>query len=488
MKKSLKLLTISALAVGMIVAGAGCGGGGNESAEGGTITWYMAKPVNDMSHQSLVEEAANKIIEPAIGRKLHFEFIDRGNWDQKMNVIIQSGEEFDLSFDAGTRFTTNVANNAYIDLTPYLDKAPDIKAKLNDFAWEAVTFDGKGIMAVPSQTNMTPYSSIAIKKDIADKYNIDYENLGTSFEELEPILKTIKENEPNMYPIIAAANSSIPSPQSHDFLKTTLDAMRFDVKADKFVSFLEDADELKRFETTYDWYQKGYIAKDAASKTEVNSEIKSGRYAVFGGRRSAAKTSNLYGFECVESKPSFGVICRENVTNSLTAVSRTSKQPEKCIELLNLIWKDTDLSNLLAYGVEGTDWVDITKEGAPYKTIEPKSGNEVKWSVWHNWLGPLWDQWDSVWNSRESLEEMQQLNNTAEVSTILAFVPDVSEFSTEIAMINSAYAEVTPVFNTGSMPDYDAYFAEVQKKFEEAGIDKVIDAVNKQYQEWKSKQ
>ena len=485
MKKTFKRITLFALAAVMAVGACGCGGN-TASDQDGTIVWYMQKPVSDMSHQSLVEEAANKVIEPAIGNKLHFEFIDSGNWAQKMNVIIQSGEEYDISLDYGARFNTNVANNAYIDVSPYLDKAPDIKAKLSDFAWDAVTFDGKGIMAIPSQTNMTPYTAIAIKKDIADKYNIDYENL-SSYDELEPILATIKENEPNMYGVITTANGSIPTLQSDKYLKTFLDFVKYDVANDKYVSILE-SDEAEKFERTYDWYQKGYLAKDAASKTETSSEIKSGRYAIFSGSNTAQKTSNIYGFECVQSNPTFGVITRVNVTNSLNAISRTSKKPEKCIELLNLIWKDTDLSNMLAYGVEGTDWVDITKEGSPYKTIEPKSGNEVKWSIWHNWLGPLWDQWDSVWNSRESLDEMQKRNETAKVDATIGFIPDVSGLDTEIAMISSAYTEVLPVFNTGSMPDYDAYYAEAQKKLDEAGMAKVLETINSQYQEWKAKQ
>ena len=48
-----------------------------------TLVWYMRSPVADMSQQAKVEAAANAIIEPAIGAKLHFEFIDSAAWAQK---------------------------------------------------------------------------------------------------------------------------------------------------------------------------------------------------------------------------------------------------------------------------------------------------------------------------------------------------------------------------------------------------------------------
>ncbi len=475
----ISLCTAAVMAAGMLSA---CGGKEDKTT---TITWYMRKPVSDMSQQEKVEEAANKIIESEIGAKLKFQFIDSGAWDNKINSMISAGEEFDLILDMDSTYVNNVKKNAYIDVRELVDKyAPDIKAKLDDFAWKAVDFDGK-YYGIPSQTFYVPYSSFAFKKDLVDKYNFDYKNV-KSYAELEPYLKQIKENEPGMYPIAAANNIEFPQPQTTDYLKTGYDFMIYDKTNDKFILEAESPYSLERYKTAHDYFQKGYIAKDAASKTEITSEIKSGKYAVFAGRRSATKTSNLYGFECVESEPTYGAISTNNVANSITAVSRTSKNPDKAVQLLNLIWKNTDLSNLLAYGIEGEDYTVVSGKGTPDVSIKTNSGNDVKWSIWHNWLGPLWDQWDSPWNSKASLEEMQQLNKEAEKSPILGFRPNLDSCKTEVAMLGSIFTEAKSVLNTGSMPDFNEYMTNLVNRYKDAGIDKVIAEVEKQYAEWKN--
>lgn len=450
-----------------------------------TVTWYMRKPVSDMSRQQLVEERANKIIQKEIGVKLKFEFIDSGAWDSKINAMIVAGEEFDLILDMGASFVNNVRKNAYLDVKDYVERfGSDIITKLDDFAWKAVDFDGK-YYGIPSQTFYVPYSSFAFKKDLTDKYDFEYSDVD-SYDKLEPFLKLIRDNEVGMYPMVAAATADFPQPQSTEYLRTDMDYITYDRINDQFIPDYESPHSIERYRCAYDFFNKDYIAKDASSKNEVTAEIKSGKYAVFPGRRSATKTSNLYGFECVESEPTYGSISANNISNSITAVSRTSSHPEKAVELLNLIWKDSYLSNLLAYGIENMDYTVVSENDSDYFSIVTNSGNNVKWSVWHNWLGPLWDQWDSPWNSRESLEEMKKLNESAPVSPILGFRPNLDEFTTELAVLGAIYAETRPILNTGSMPDFDRYISIVTERYKEAGIDSLIAEIERQYDEWKA--
>lgn len=469
----------------LIVSVSGCVSIGNTGkSDNVTLVWYMQKPTSDMSHQSMVEEAANKIIYKELGVKLKFEFIDSGSWSEKKNTLISSGEEFDIISDMGTSFINNASKNAYVDLTEYLKKdAPDILAKVDDFAWDAVTVNGK-IVAIPGQTFFVPYNSFAIKADLVKKYNIDYQNIKT-IKDLEPVLEIIKANEPTLYPICALANTPIPIEPSDNYLSTTVAGVVYDKQNDKFIPEIESEYYLNRAKITYDFYQKGYIPSDAISKTETVSEIMSGKYAVFAGRRNAEKTTNLYGFECVETPAVYGTVNSGNILNSLNAISRTSKHPEKAVQLLNLIWKDRDLLNLLAYGIENVDYEVVSGKGTDEISVSPKSGNEVKWSIWHNWLGPLWDQWDSTWNSTESLNEMKELNKQAKISPIIGFYPELTKYKSECATITAIQKEAAPVFCTGSMPDFDKYVKNVEKKYRDAGIDKVIAEMETQYAEWK---
>ena len=125
------------------------------------------------------------------------------------------------------------------------------------------------------------------------------------------------------------------------------------------------------------------------------------------------KSSDVYGFPCVETYIGQTVIGTGNLFDAINAISITSKHPEKAVELLNLIWKNRDLSNLLAYGIEGIHYTvneERSKEIGD-KSVTPKTGSEQTWAIWHNWIGPLWEQWDSTWNSKEALEKFQEILN-----------------------------------------------------------------------------
>ena len=89
-----------------------------------TITWYMSQPEAQCRDQKLIEQEANKIIEPAVGARLHFCFFDYATFEQKMSVMISAGEEFDIMQTSSwkNRFDQNVAKGALMDLTDLIDK------------------------------------------------------------------------------------------------------------------------------------------------------------------------------------------------------------------------------------------------------------------------------------------------------------------------------------------------------------------------------
>ena len=108
------------------------------------ITWYMSMPEAQCRDQAIIEEAANKIIEPAVGAKLKF-----------------------------------------------------CIAKSDEGSFVPVTIDGK-IYAIPSQTPWVNENVIVFKKDLVDKYNFDYKSV-KSIRDLEPYLEKIKQNEPGIH-------------------------------------------------------------------------------------------------------------------------------------------------------------------------------------------------------------------------------------------------------------------------------------------------
>jgi putative aldouronate transport system substrate-binding protein len=206
-----------------------------------------------------------------------------------------------------------------------------------------------------------------------------------------------------------------------------------------------------------------------------------------GYTEDGSKSTALFGYPTVESLYAYPIIMTGNMIGAATAISKTSKNPERAMMLLNELWKNPVLSNTLAYGLEGKNYTIKSGKGTDNPVIEAKSGAEQTWAIWHNWLGPLWDQWDSNWNSKKSLEQMRKNNDSAQTSSILGFMFDTEKIKTEIAQLNAVNSEITPIMNTGSMTDFDKYIEEVKKKMDNAGIEKVVAEAQRQIDEWKKR-
>lgn len=198
-----------------------------------------------------------------------------------------------------------------------------------------------------------------------------------------------------------------------------------------------------------------------------------------------SKSTAQHGFPCVESYAGNSVI--NIMAPSGVCINAKSKHPEKCIQLLNLIWKDEYLLNTLAYGIEGVNYTvneERTKEIGS-KSVNVKSGSEQTWAIWHNWLGPLFNQWDSSWNTVDVLENIKENNQNAKVAKTSGFVFDTDPVKNEVARVTAAYNSVQRVFQVGCMEDFDSYLENTRTEMKESGVEKVIEEMNKQYNEWK---
>ncbi|MFD0672684.1 ABC transporter substrate-binding protein [Cohnella sp. GCM10027633] len=464
---------------------------GNETEEFVKLSWYMPKPIDNMKDQDAVEAEANKIIKEQLNAELHLNLIDNAGWEDKMKLISAAGEAYDIVFStfSSNRISDNVQKGALMPLDDLLQKyGQNILAKVDPRAWKAVTYKGK-IMAIPAQTPYTPGSAHVFKKDMVEKYGFDYKSV-KNVKDLEPYLAEIKKNEPEMIPLLATANGTASGVALLDYTTVT-PGISFSEQDGKIVKILDVPQNKENYRTINDFYKKGYIAKDAAIKTDYLAEAKSGKYAVMrdsgGYTEDGSKSTATYGFPTVETLYGYPTISTNSMTAAASAISATSKNPERAMMLLNLIWGDKYLLNTLAYGVEGKNYTvksGTTQDGNP--TIEATSGSEQTWAIWHNWLGPLWDQWDSNWNSTAALEAMRKNNDNGKASGILGFIFNPEPVKNEIAQVSAIQKESNPILTTGSMPDFEKYYTDLQQRLDKAGMDTILAEAQKQFDAWKA--
>lgn len=461
-----------------------------KTEEDNEVVWYMPKAIENMGDQKLVEDEVNKLLADKVDVKLKMRLIDAGSYDEKMNVIISSGEEFDICFTTSwtNSYLKNIQRNAFMDISAVLEEyGKAILEKSDARVLEALKSDGK-LFAIPSQIPIVVPNSRVIKADLAQKYNFDYKN-AQDIKSLEPFLEQIKTNEPGITPILVTGNSAeLAWALSDRYNDDSIPGLRYDQETDEFIKYYDIPEVQDYYRTINDYYKKGYIAKDAMSKTDYMSEAKSGKYAVLNGTgaytEDGSKSAATYGFGCAETNLGSGAITTPGVMTAMNAISTNCKKPEKAIQLLNAIWEDPQISNLLAYGIEGIHYtVDTSREDI--FSVIPNSGKEQTWALWHNFIGPLWDQWDSPWNRVEALEEMKAANDTAETSEVFGFIFDSEPVKTEFAQVSAVIEEIKPVLITGSMPDFDEYMSVANKKLTDAKLDVLLEEANRQLDEWR---
>ncbi|AYE33953.1 ABC transporter substrate-binding protein [Clostridium septicum] len=473
-KKLLALAACATLTTTTLLTG--CGNSGSESGKKGnepvTLTWYtIGQEPKDLQ---MVEDEVNKYLEEKINAKVDMKFIDYGDYNQKMSVIVNSGENFDLAFTCSWAgdYLGNSRKGAFLELNDYLETiGKDMKEAIDERFWDGATIDGK-IYAVPNQKEISTAPMWAFTKEYVDKYNIPYQDIHT-IQDLEPWLKIIKENEPGVTPLYITKGFS--APQYFDQLVDPVGVEHGDDSL-KIKNMFETDKMKEQLECLRKYYEAGYINADASTAVDDKS-VK--RFVTKGdGQPYAEKLwSKDLKYEVVSSQIMDTYITNASTTGSMIAVSKNSKNPEKAVEFLNLLNTDEYLRNLINYGIEGTHY---EKVGEKQIKLLPK---EEDYRVGYYTMGNLFLTYILDNEPLTKWDEFQDFNNKAKNSPALGFKFDPSSVSTEIAAVNNVLEEFKATIYSGSV-DINEYLTKLNNKLKEQGIDKIIEEMQKQIDEW----
>jgi putative aldouronate transport system substrate-binding protein len=320
---------------------------------------------------------------------------------------------------------------------------------------------------------------IVFKKELVDKYKFDVSKV-KKYTDIEPFLQMVKDNEPDIYPLqstngIAGGNSEY----------AEIGIQGFGVKNGdpnfKVVSLVRTPEFKSNMLKIREWYQKGYARKDVATVSDLIPDLKAGKVAcgvntnVKPGVDSEMQAK--YGYEFVSVPVEKPVLKKTSVLGTLNAISRTTKNPEKAMELLNLMNTDKELFNLIGFGIEGKHY---TKTGEnrvePVKNSKYVTANWMFGNVFNSYLLP--GQADNVW------EETIKINNTAEKEPLFGFTMNLEPIKTYMAQINAVHKELGGPIGYGIV-DPNVEFPKFLDKLARSGEEELIAEAQKQIDEWK---
>lgn len=452
-----------------------------------TIAYYNIGNTKDLKE---VQDAINKHVKEKINATVKLMPIDPAAYSQQINLMLAGNENLDILLTlTALGYGTQAAKGQLVPLEDLLKKyGQDVTKVVGPDILKATTTSGK-IYGLPSVRDWAADFGVLMRKDIVDKYKIDLSKVKT-FDDLDAVFQVVKDNEPNMAAII-------PEGSSNTIISTLVPGIVDPLNDDngvlpdhdnnlKVVNWFESktyADWLKRVRR---WYTAGYIPKDIATNKIASEQlVKAGKAFSFVAHMKPGyenKESLTTGTPMVAVRLMPAVSTTSSISNVMFSIAKNSKDPERAMMFLNLLYSDKDLINLIDYGIEGKHYVKKAdnKIGFPNgvdssnATYNPTHG----WEWGNQFLSYVWENDDpNLWKMQD------EFNKSAKKSKALGFSFTVDPVKTEAAAVQSVKDQYKTGLETGTL-DPEKNLPDFISKLKSAGIDKIIAEKQKQLDEW----
>ncbi len=431
-----------------------------------------------------VAEAASEITMEKFNVKIELVRLGYGTFVEEVNLMLSSGEKLDLYPSFGYTTMTAVNMGQILDITDLLNEyGQGILDTVAEGEWACTTFNGR-IYAVPNNKEKAQGYGIALRTDMLEAVGYDISQIKTE-EDLTELFKVVREKYPDVYPVVAdngqiAYNMTLRDDLGGDF-GVLMDCTN---TTDMTVVDYYATDAYKDIVTRhYAWAQEGYMMPDADTSTENAYDI------IGNGKGFSAFTNTKPGIEAewarktgcdmtvIELVPPFKTT--SGVSNQWY-IAAQSEQPEKAMQVLNEIYTNSELSNLLINGIEGINYVvngDVLTypEGVDASNT---SYSSVAW-VWPNELNST--PWEA--DGADIWTETEAFNESAVDSLALGFVWDNANVLNEITACNNVTAKYANALICGSV-DPDEALPKMLSELESAGVQTILDEKQNQLDKW----
>lgn len=463
---------------------AGCGGNTAQEGETAKLKWYFIGTPS-MKGSTEIYHAASDLVKKDLGYEVEFVPLETGAYNEKMKLIISSGEGFDICWTSNwlNDYAQNVTNGAFAPLDDLFDKVPDLKASIPEQIWEGAKVDNK-IYGVPNQQIMARSTCLSIPKEYYDKYGYTLANV-KKFEDLTGYMEAFSKDHPAVSIVSFGWNDLTNSMGFEEILGSGIPgavSLEGDAKEIKVYNQYATEEFKNLVKTRREWTQNGYSVQGMQNNvagSKFNPELLPFEVITYKPGLTAALTAKN-GCEMVTKTISDAYLTRSGVTATLNAISASSKHKEESIKLLEYMNTTSELINLLTFGIEGVNYTKVDERTV--KKVPSEEYTNYEWvfgNVYNSYL--IDGQESTVW------EDTKKMNAEAKVSRIISFTPDTSEISLEMNNCKSVVSEYMSDFNSG-FGDTEVKLTEMLNRLEVAGVQKVIDNLQKQIDEWLAKQ
>ncbi len=467
------------VSVGLLFAG----GEGEDGASGGPVPVTLWLPGGAQGDQEAVNQAAMEYAGPIIGAYPEVQFFGWGEWADRKQLAIQSGEELDIMFTASwNNFFQELERNAWLPLNDLIDEhAPGLYETVG-FFFDGPVRDGT-IYAVPTVKEGADSSQWILNGELVEAYGVPIDEIVTP-EDLEPYLATILANEPDVIPYLIDGVSNLPV----STLRNTWNSIGVgpdfrwfeDTQSVQYVWHREEAWE--RAEMQRDWYLAGYFQpeiEDVGGEHNADRYWETGNWFAYSHVGHPGKTGELaarWGYPIVGTGPiEQPLVTTEILLGAMMAISRTSTKSVESIKVLELMNNDRVFNNLLNYGIEGTHFNFVDETAGVIEAIDGSGyAPNMQWALQNQFNTYLYANEDP-----DKWVKYAEFNETARISPVVGFTADQSSIRTQLAAIENVKDRFNELAVRG-LVDTSEIREEYLAALQEVGVDEVEEELTRQ--------
>lgn len=497
-------------------------------AEHATLTFIVPSNTSSPNGFDKVLEAFKAQTGETLDDSLNFIFTGFDDIGQKVSLRLSSGEPMDSVFAA--QWTSPSLNEMalkgqLVNLDSYFDNDdyPGLKAAFSSDYLIANSFVGPDgeyhVYGIPFSQTYAGGGLFYYRNDLADKYGITIENE----EDIIAYWDAVLENEPGMIPFAFLGNTNPLTGIVSDMYSTPVtkhntandgnnnliildDGTAYYARSvipaldETYRSALDDADPSKEdplwaCRIAQEWMDKGYVDPDCMNVNDIQAQFIAGKAASFlRGADTFESIRNQLEASLPDAELGFIIFDRNTRNQELhqtgvtfqawnfACIPVTCMDPDRVMKFYDWLFSDRANHDLFEYGVEGEHWIAEGED--QYSVIHDENGNVYNFDAFVlTWL-PSMTRY-AVSTPEEVVEYMKQLAdpNTfyRDVNSGFSFVDEA--VSSEAAKLSSL-DDLAMVVMNGLAGDIEASIAEVDKKRENAGLEKYAEEYVRQFNEF----
>ncbi len=514
MKKWIAIILCAVLTAGLLV---GCGGTGSSASfedNGDAVTLKMAMPFAAQKDLSLVQDEINKLLAEKLPNT-KIELVCDQAMDSKWSLWIAGKTSFDIAHSGYAMDITNEASKkSFLPLDELIEKyAPTIKEEregiYKELYWTGEYNDK--LYAVPAVQSYVDKTRTLTISGTAAKY-LDTNAIIEATKADPHIGEAIYEAVDKCLRDATAAGIHIeihgvytwkncPAAIGYVFVGGLNSNICYDPFAEDFQMLDWHQTDAFRTYTKWvrKWYEEGFINKDVmAGGTPKEGE---GTATICIG--NPTDNINFAGGDIITAENGDLTVRIQRDENKISAshnigelqtyfsIPATAKNPARAMKLLELLRtpEGAEILNMLAFGIEGTHYEKLSDTYIKAFDYEGQGTSSSKYGLPAWMMGNMLNGLYTVYPMPENVVEYAKTyyNETLpnrEKHALYGFSFDLSSLNIAMTNIRSANAELEAQIGYGVAQDTDKAIENLTNNLNKAGMEKVLDTLQKQAEEY----